>query len=157
VIVSGQDSDNKPKRSGRVRHDASGRAIWEWAVDSGRHAIDSTSRLLQKLDLTSLRVLGDDEKSWEKRGEAGKPAAPESPNAPREPAEPIPTFGGTPEADPMAGKRQGFNPYDTRTPTGRGIAHAPKPAAPARPRITQPVRPAKKPGLLARLFGRGAK
>jgi hypothetical protein len=146
-IVSGQDSDNKPPRSGRVRHDPGGRAVWEWAVESGRHALDSTSRLLKKLDLTSLRLIGDDEKVWEKKGielppdedapEAGKP----------------PTFGGEREADPAASQRKSFNPYDTRTPS-RSVPKAAKPAAPARPRITQPVRPAAKPGLLGRLFGR---
>lgn len=157
--MSEQDSDEKPKRSGQVRHDAGGRAIWEWAVDSGRHAIDSTSRLLQRLDLTSLRVLGDDEKSWEKKGGAVDTAAPQEPtDVPTPPADSIPaSFGVHRESDPVVQKRQGFNPYDTRTPTGRGISHAPKPAAPARPRITQPVRPArkKKAGFFARLFGRG--
>jgi hypothetical protein len=46
-----KDGDKKPPKVGRVRHDASGRAIWEWAADTGKHAIDSTSRLLKRLDL----------------------------------------------------------------------------------------------------------
>jgi len=29
-----------------VKHDAGGRAIWEWAAETGRNALDSTSRLL---------------------------------------------------------------------------------------------------------------
>ncbi|HWL63007.1 MAG TPA: hypothetical protein VNQ32_09430 [Steroidobacteraceae bacterium] len=144
--MSGQDSDSKPQRSGRVRHEPGGKAVWEWAIESGRHALDSTSRLLKKLDLSSLRLVGDDEKAWEKKGLELPPdeASPGSNDPPR-------TFGSPPEKDPAAGR--GFNPYDTRTPTGRG-ASKPKPPAPPKPRITQPVRPAKKPGFLARLFGR---
>jgi hypothetical protein len=137
-MESGQDGKKKPARSGSVRHDASGLAIWEWAVESGRHAIDSTSRLLQKLDLTSMRLLGDDEKPLEERVDARALKS-------------IPSFGGPREADPMAAKRHEFNPYDTRIPTGRGVSIAPKPDTPARPRVTQPVRP-RKAGLFARLF-----
>jgi hypothetical protein len=150
--VAGSDKDKEPVRSGRVRHEPGGRAIWEWAIDSGRHAIDSTSRLLKKLDLTSLRVLGDDEKPWKKddaaTGDSGRAARQD------EGTRPVPTFGGEREKDPLAQQRKSFNPYDTRTPTGRGATPSARPATPPRPRITQPVRPAKKPGLLGRLFGR---
>lgn len=148
--MSGPDSDNKPKRTGRVRHEPGGRAIWEWAIDSGRHAIDSTSRLLQKLDLSSLTLLDDDEKPWQDE----KPrAGTHDPGRRQQDPDAIPTFGGAREQDPRSGERGGFNPYDSRTPGGRGVASTAKPAAPPRPRITQPVRPAKK-GLLARLFER---
>jgi hypothetical protein len=134
-VSSREDRDRRERKpSGQVRHEPGGRAIWEWAVDSGRHAIDSTSRLLKKLDITGLRLVDDDEKAWEK---------------PAEPAKPIPTFGGAPATDPAL-RRQSFNPYDSRTPTGRGVARTPPPKGPPRPRITQP--PARKPGLLARLF-----
>jgi hypothetical protein len=146
--VAGQDSNKKPVPPGSVPNAPSGRALWKRAVDTGRHAIDSTSRLLHKLDLTSLRILGDDEKPLEKRG-AG--------DAPARPAKSIPSFGGPREADPLPAKRHEFNPYDTRTPTGRGVSLAPRSPTPARPRITQPVRPARKPGILARLFRRGGK
>lgn len=152
--MSGSPGDKKPKPTGRVRHDPGGRAVWEWAIESGRHAIDSTSRLLQKLDLSSLRLISDDEKAWEK-----KPGSPEDSTVAgktRQPAaappEPKLTFGGEPEVDPLGGGK-GFNPYDSRKPVGRAV---PRPASkPPRPRITQPVRPAPKPGFLARLFGRG--
>ena len=144
--MSGQDSDSKPQRSGRVRHEPGGKAVWEWAVESGRQALDSTSRLLKKLDISSLRLVGDEEKAWEKKGLELPPddAPPGSNDPPR-------SFGSPPEKDPAAAR--GFNPYDTRTPTGRGVGRQ-KPAAPPKPRITQPVRPARKPGFLARLFGR---
>lgn len=144
--MSGQDSDSKPRRSGRVRHEPGGRAVWEWAIESGRHAIDSTSRLLKKLDLSSLRLLGDDEKLWEKDGAKMPPDDP----SPR-PGE-MRNADVTPELEP--GASRGFNPYDTRTPVGRGVTRSMPPKGPPRPRITQPVRPAEKKGFIARLFRR---
>ncbi len=110
--MPGSDDDDKP-RSGKVRHDSGGRAIWEWAVESGRHAIDSTSRLLKRLDLTGISLVGDDTKPWEKprEGEASAASA-----APREESKTAPTFGGPRESDPLAHRGQSFNPYDSRTP-----------------------------------------
>lgn len=143
-IVADNDQEKPAKPSGHVRHEPGGRAVWQWAVDSGKHALESTSRMLKKLELTSLRFLDYDEVEKQEK-EARKRT--------EDPDRPIPTFGGEREEDPLAGKRQGFNPYDSRTPVGRGIAQKPK--APPKPRITQPVRPAKKPGLFARLFGSG--
>lgn len=153
--MSGPEKDKRPARSGQVRHDSGGRAIWEWAIDSGRHAIDSTSRLLKKLDLTSLRLIGDDEKPWKKEEQAAADA--QQASQPQDKKRPVPTFGGEPEADPLGEQRRSFNPYDTRTPTGRGVATPARPTAPPKPRITQPARPAKKPGLLGRLFGQDKK
>jgi len=134
------DKDKQQKPSGHVRHDPGGRAVWQWAIDSGKHAIESTSRLLKRLDLSHLSILDDDEKEKDKGTDPDKQ---------------IPTFGGARENDPLAGKRQGFDPYNTRTPIGRGNLSS-KPKTPPKPRITQPVRhaqPAKKPGLFASLFG----
>ncbi|MBK6674668.1 MAG: hypothetical protein IPG49_14820 [Proteobacteria bacterium] len=62
----------------------------------------------------------------------------------------MPTFGGPAEKDPLANARRSFNPYDKTTPA-RGAAAAKKPPA---SRLTQPAKPAAKPGLLGRLFGR---
>jgi hypothetical protein len=142
------DADRKKleKPTGQVRHDPGGRAVWQWAIDSGKHAIESTSRLLKKLDLSHLSILDYDEKKQLEQ-EAREREAREQ-TRPRE----IPTFGGKRETDPLAGGRQGFNPYDSRTPVGRSAMPA-KPKGPPKPRITQPVRPAKKPGLFSRLFG----
>lgn len=42
--------------SGRVRHDDRGNAVWDWLKDTGRNAIESTSRLLKKLELPQLKV-----------------------------------------------------------------------------------------------------
>jgi hypothetical protein len=133
-----------------VKHDASGRAIWEWAVDTGRHAIDSTSRLLKRLEMPGLSLL-DEEKEKKKQAEEEEQAAREAGSNPYE--KDVPTFGGPREVDPAAGSRRSFNPYDNRAPAKRGAA--PKsPGTPA-PRITQPQQPVKKPGLLGKLFGRG--
>lgn len=100
--------------------------------------------MLKKLDLTSLRFLDYDEVEKQEKEDRKRT---------EDPDRPIPTFGGEREKDPLAGKQQGFNPYDSRTPVGRGIA--PKPKVPPKPRITQPARPVRKPGLFARLFGSG--
>jgi hypothetical protein len=132
--------------AGHVRHDKSGRAIWEWAVDTGRHALDSTSRLLKRLDMPGLAIEDDGKKKAKP-----KPVEPEIPATPQ-----IPTFGGELEKDPLAGKRQGFNPYDSRSPPPRRTAPPSKSAAhpasrPSSPRPASP--PVEKPGLLSRLFG----
>jgi hypothetical protein len=123
--VSEPDSpQEKDKPAGRVRHDSTGRAIWEWAAESGRHAVDSTSRLLKRLDLPGLTLDDEEKKKQEKEAEDKAAAA----------------------LKVAAGKRS-FNPYDNRTPVKK-VAAAPgqKPV----PRVTQPEI---KRGFFARLFG----
>lgn len=51
--------------SGRVRHDDRGNAVWDWLKDTGRNAIEATSRLLKKLELPHLEV--EDKKDEELR------------------------------------------------------------------------------------------
>jgi hypothetical protein len=46
----------EPIASGRVRHDERGNAVWDWLKESGRHAIESTSRLLKRLEMPQLKV-----------------------------------------------------------------------------------------------------
>ena len=43
-------------RSGRVVHDERGNAVWDWLKDTARIAIDSTSRLLKKLEVPELTM-----------------------------------------------------------------------------------------------------
>jgi hypothetical protein len=43
-------------RTGRVVHDARGNAVWDWVKETGRIAIESTSRLLRKLEIPELKV-----------------------------------------------------------------------------------------------------
>jgi hypothetical protein len=58
--------------TGRIVHDSRGTAVWDWLKDTGRAAIDSTSRLLRKLELPELKV--QDEKDDELRLESHKDA-----------------------------------------------------------------------------------
>ncbi len=50
---------------GRVVHDSRGNAVWQWVKDTGRHAIESTSALLKKLEMPELKV--EDHKNDELR------------------------------------------------------------------------------------------
>jgi hypothetical protein len=58
--------------SGRVRHDDRGNAVWDWLKDTGRNAIESTSRLLKKLELPRLKV--EDKKDEELRIQSDRDA-----------------------------------------------------------------------------------
>jgi hypothetical protein len=58
---------------GRVVHDSRGNAVWQWVKDTGRHAIESTSALLKKLEVPELKVQDhkDDELRLEDDVDAG--------------------------------------------------------------------------------------
>jgi hypothetical protein len=146
----GPKDDDKSPKVGRVKHDASGRAIWEWAAETGKHALDSTSRLLKRLELPGLSI-AEDPKDKAKAEDKGM-------------------YGGPKESDPLKGK-QSFNPYETK-PTPKiqapppSARPAPKPAAkPAASSAARPVAPPRpltqeeqeaetRIGPLGRLFGR---
>jgi hypothetical protein len=49
-------ADPHAGRSGRVVHDERGNAVWDWMKDTARSAIDSTSRLLKKLEVPELTM-----------------------------------------------------------------------------------------------------
>ena len=51
--LSRGDTDELP--TGKVVHDDRGNAVWDWMKTTGRHAIESTSRLLRKLELPELK------------------------------------------------------------------------------------------------------
>lgn len=42
--------------SGKVVHDDRGNAVWDWLKETGRIAIESTTRLLRKLEAPELKV-----------------------------------------------------------------------------------------------------
>ena len=42
--------------SGKVVHDARGNAVWDWLKETGRIAIESTTRLLRKLEAPELKM-----------------------------------------------------------------------------------------------------
>jgi hypothetical protein len=51
------DSDgSKPDKAGRIVHDERGNAMWDWLAETGRTLIDSTSRLLRRLEVPELKV-----------------------------------------------------------------------------------------------------
>jgi hypothetical protein len=65
--------DPKDGRSGRVVHDERGNAVWHWVKETSRIAIESTSRLLRKLEIPELKVeeTKDDELRIESDRDAG--------------------------------------------------------------------------------------
>jgi hypothetical protein len=114
VTKSDQSKPDKTKPLiGGVQHDSRGNAVWQWATETARHAVASTSQLLRRLDVSSLSLeeLKEDKpppntpKSQAKsspsptRVAPGKPAAPGNSPAPGKP----PT---------VAPRERGFNPYD---------------------------------------------
>jgi hypothetical protein len=42
--------------TGKVVHDARGNAVWDWVKETSRIAIESTTRLLRKLETPELKV-----------------------------------------------------------------------------------------------------
>jgi len=42
--------------AGKVVHDSRGNAVWQWVKNTSRHAIESTSALLKKLEVPELKV-----------------------------------------------------------------------------------------------------
>jgi hypothetical protein len=109
-------------------------------VQSGRHAIESTSRLLKRLDIPGLGLADDDEQRKQARDAGTNPYGSSA-------VPPRPRITGQ-----AGSSKRGFDPYDNRAPPKRGASRpTPKPAA---PRVTQPPREGRKPGLLSRLLGR---
>jgi hypothetical protein len=43
-------------KSGRIVHDERGNAVWDWIKETSRIAIDSTSRLLKRLEVPELKM-----------------------------------------------------------------------------------------------------
>jgi len=56
--ANSRDSVEMPRGgpSGRVRHDARGVAVWDWAVATGEFATLSTTRALKKLEVADLKI-----------------------------------------------------------------------------------------------------
>jgi len=43
-------------KTGKVVHDERGNAVWDWLKQTGRNAIDSTTRMLRRLETPELKV-----------------------------------------------------------------------------------------------------
>ena len=41
--------------TGKVVHDDRGNAVWDWVKQTGKHAIESTTRMLRKLEVPELK------------------------------------------------------------------------------------------------------
>jgi hypothetical protein len=79
--IDDKDLGKKPgpvQRDG-VSHDARGNAVWQWAVDSGRHLIESTSLLLKRLEVPGLKL--EEEASAQEKKAAVTPEMPSQPAA----------------------------------------------------------------------------
>src|SRR5258708_6228793 len=122
----GGDKDGgKPERPGAVQHDARGNAVWQWAVESGRHAIENTTHLLRRLEVPGLK-LEDDPEVLKDKAEGQQP--------------------GDPAGPPSV---TGYDPYGAAIGAkARKVAAKPPPAAKSAPG-TKPA-----PSLLQRLFRR---
>ena len=128
--------DKRPGRdkrgSGEVRHDDRGNAVWHWAADTARTAIQSASQVLRKLDISSLSL--EDQQKIE---EEEKPPPKTSAAASAHPAQ-----TGVAKKPPIDTRTRGFDPYSSTAGTARRkpTAAAPTPAAANRPRATSEPR-----------------
>jgi hypothetical protein len=115
---------NKPDKTkplvGGVRHDARGTAVWQWAAETARHAIASTSQLLRRLDASSLSLeqIDDDQQT------------PKTPTKSSAAARAAPTKPGV----PVRKAERGFNPYDAAAISRTAAPRKPQPAMPTRAR-----------------------
>lgn len=128
--MADKDENGRKQASGGVRHDDRGNAVWQWAAESGRHAIDSTSRLLKRLEIPGLNLEDDKAKQAD---EARREA--ESQQGAR--AQPPDTEAGY---DPYGGLNQA-----KRRPAPPAAPASTRPAA-AKPAVKAAVKPAPGPG-----------
>ncbi len=139
--------DNSGKNPGGVRHDSRGNAVWQWAVESGKQALDSTSRLLKRLEVPGLKLEGDT--SENKRSGASQSAGQgTSQNAGK-------SAGSGASAKP--GREAGYNPYGGARPTAtRSTTTKPAGVRPAAAKSAVTTKPAagtpSQPSLWQRLF-----
>ncbi len=56
---AGTPPGGKEAGSGRIVHDERGNAVWDWLKETSRIAIESTSRLLRRLEAPDLKVEGE--------------------------------------------------------------------------------------------------
>ena len=130
---------NQPDKTkpliGGVRHDARGNAVWQWATETARHAVASTSQLLRRLDVSSLSLEDTQPSKTETKTKAAAPAPVKS--APGKPAAPL---AGVKPVAPRPGEPTGFDPYNgaasVRATAARGKPATPRPAAPAAARAS---------------------
>jgi hypothetical protein len=127
LTKSDKTEPGKPKPPpGGVRHDARGNAVWQWATETARHAVASTSQLLRRLDVSSLSLqeLEDDKQPPKAASRTSPPAPTPAPSGRGATAKP---------AAPVRKTQAGFNPYDGAA-MPRAAAGKKKPSAAPVPR-----------------------
>jgi hypothetical protein len=95
-------------KSGRIVHDERGNAVWDWIKETSRVAIDSTSRLLKRLEVPELKMEDtqkNNELSLEADRDAGGGYNP---------------YGGSTGGGKSTGPRGGGGPATSRGPTSGG-------------------------------------
>jgi hypothetical protein len=60
------------QRTGKVVHDERGNAVWDWLKQTSRIAIESTSRLLRKLETPELKMEDTQDKELRLMPDPGK-------------------------------------------------------------------------------------
>ncbi|MGH8232191.1 MAG: hypothetical protein ACRESY_10240, partial [Steroidobacteraceae bacterium] len=71
-------SDRKPATESRppnapARPESRGRPVWQWAADTARLAMVTTSQLIRKIDISGLSIEGEEPPNTQP---GAKPAAP---------------------------------------------------------------------------------
>jgi hypothetical protein len=140
-------TDRERRAAGQVQHDSRGNAVWQWAADTARTAMASTSQLLKKLDLSGLSLESDEREEPRPRARvrsvkpAPKPvSAPKTAQGEDKPALTLDT------RKPKVG---GFDPYSSDA----GVIKKKPPAGSANRRAAAP-RP-RRASWWQRLLGRG--
>ncbi len=124
--VPGPSGSGVVNGAGRVVHDARGNAVWDWFKETTRVAVDSTSRLLKKLEVPGLKVeeTPEEELRLESDRDAGGGYDPyggggAAPRGPNRTATPTGRSGGTGSgANKNIGG--GYDPYQKSTPAKPG-------------------------------------
>jgi hypothetical protein len=64
-----EKADKGPK-SGRVRHDERGNAVWEWSTSTGSFARDMNTQRLKRLEHAGLSIVEDEKPTAAAQGQA---------------------------------------------------------------------------------------
>jgi hypothetical protein len=118
-----RESRRRPKpmdRPGAVEHDKRGNAVWKWAVDSGRDMLDSTSKLLKRLEVPGLSIDGTDPALETLSVDRHAGYDPYGTNRPKRPAQQ--SVAATPELQLVPADK----PSNSRTPAP--VSEAPRPS-----------------------------
>jgi hypothetical protein len=143
----GTKDDKSEPGPGGVQHDARGNAVWQWAVESGKQALDSTSRLLKRLEVPGLKLEGDtSERPGPGAAPAKTPVAGSKAQSKSAPSEPKPS---------KADRQTGYNPYGGAAGARPGSTAA-RPGAATKPgtAMKPAAGTATRPSFWQRLFRR---